>query len=294
MEELAQALSARLSMQIAVSSLPVVEEWMDSDMSRWLESIPMPLEMPSGDIAEFHVWVGSDLSRLWWNSHGDPGGYVAKLANYLSKSGARRGDIDLINSVGETFEPHEVGSWIHAEAGKLSTGWEFEHAFDIAALKGVLGESSGMCAFLDWALSKSLDQVCALSGAIKSSQLAASVTLSSDQLELAMEAFTTFGGGGDVGAIRKAVTDLSADVFRLTVVAEGETCVAVELIAGGVASEKMAPLCVAVGAEFDNNVLPLQGALGATGIDAARVSMRGGAISVDFHLIPGSRPDDAN
>ena len=43
-----RALSIRLNLQITLSGLPIVEEWMDIHLDRWLEHIPSPPEMPMG------------------------------------------------------------------------------------------------------------------------------------------------------------------------------------------------------------------------------------------------------
>ena len=43
---LQRALSVRLNLQISLSQLAFVEEWMDIHLDRWLEHLPMPPEMP--------------------------------------------------------------------------------------------------------------------------------------------------------------------------------------------------------------------------------------------------------
>jgi len=45
---LQRALSVRLNLQISLSQLPIVEEWMDIHLDRWLEHLPMPPDMPDG------------------------------------------------------------------------------------------------------------------------------------------------------------------------------------------------------------------------------------------------------
>src|SRR5690606_27922432 len=43
--ELSDALTRRLNLQISLSQLPVVEEWMDAELGRWLDSVPLPPEL---------------------------------------------------------------------------------------------------------------------------------------------------------------------------------------------------------------------------------------------------------
>ena len=46
---LQRALSVRLNLQISLSQLAIVEEWMDIHLDRWLEHLPMPPDMPNGE-----------------------------------------------------------------------------------------------------------------------------------------------------------------------------------------------------------------------------------------------------
>jgi hypothetical protein len=68
MKELADSLAVRINMQIAISSLPVVEEWMDTTLSRWLESVPTPIDMPADGALRLEVGLASDASRMRWSA----------------------------------------------------------------------------------------------------------------------------------------------------------------------------------------------------------------------------------
>jgi hypothetical protein len=46
---LQKALSVRLNLQISLSQLPIIDEWMDIHLDRWLEHNPTPTEMPNGE-----------------------------------------------------------------------------------------------------------------------------------------------------------------------------------------------------------------------------------------------------
>src|SRR5688572_2765554 len=137
--DLSVALATRLNLQISLSSLPVVEEWMDPKLDRWLESVPMPPEMPRGGRVTFSVAVASDLSRLRWGAHGHPAGFIPKMADYLSKCGVSASEVNLINVLGERYEPSDVGSWIGVAAGAVVTGWQFLDELPLAEMAGLAG-----------------------------------------------------------------------------------------------------------------------------------------------------------
>ncbi|HEY0252592.1 MAG TPA: hypothetical protein VGC41_13750, partial [Kofleriaceae bacterium] len=73
---LQRALSVRLNLQISLSQLPIIEEWMDIHLDRWLEHNPTPADMPNGEGTTFLAMLGSDLRRVWWGAFGDPRGFV--------------------------------------------------------------------------------------------------------------------------------------------------------------------------------------------------------------------------
>jgi hypothetical protein len=131
-QALNKALSIRLNLQISLSSLPIVEEWMDIHLDRWLEHIPTPPEMPPGHLVSYLAMLGSDLKRMWWGAWGDPGGMVPKLADYLKLCNIAKSDAAVLDTLGEKLEPRLVGPWVGVWGGKVTTGWHFwdPHAWD--------------------------------------------------------------------------------------------------------------------------------------------------------------------
>lgn len=122
---LQRALSVRLNLQISLSQLPIVEEWMDIHLDRWLEHNPMPPDMPDGQGLSYLVMIGSDLRRIWWGAWGDPRGFVPKMADYFKLCNIAKSDAALLDQIGEQLEPRLVGSWIGVWGGKVTTGWHF-------------------------------------------------------------------------------------------------------------------------------------------------------------------------
>jgi hypothetical protein len=136
---LQRALSVRLNLQISLSQLAIVEEWMDIHLDRWLEHNPMPPDMPDGKASTYRAMLGTDLRRLWWGAWGDPRGFVPKMADYFKLCNIARSDAALLDQIGEQLEPDEVGSWIAVWGGKVVTGWHFWDARPWAKVDAMFG-----------------------------------------------------------------------------------------------------------------------------------------------------------
>lgn len=144
-EVLSAALAAKLAMQMSVSSLPVIEEWMDTPLTRWLDSVPLPMEMPGGESPPMVVSLGSDARLVRWSAGGLPEGMIPKLVDYLQRAGALPGDFQRIDDTGQALEPREVGSWIEVRPGSVTTGWFFEdRAMPLGRVRALLGEGEWM------------------------------------------------------------------------------------------------------------------------------------------------------
>src|SRR6478672_2793359 len=93
---LQKALSVRLNLQISLSQLPIIEEWMDIHLDRWLEHNPTPPEMPDGEEVSYLAMLGSDLRRVWWGAWGDPRGFVPKMADYFKLCNIAKSHVERI------------------------------------------------------------------------------------------------------------------------------------------------------------------------------------------------------
>jgi hypothetical protein len=144
-DRLAAALAGRLALQMSVSGLPLVEEWMDMPLSRWLDSVPLPPEMPDGQGPPLVVSLGNDAQLLRWSAGGAPVGVVPKMVDYLRRAGAQVGDFSTVDQIGQTLEPGAVGSWIEARPGAVATGWFVaDRNMDLALLRPLLGDEAWM------------------------------------------------------------------------------------------------------------------------------------------------------
>ncbi len=94
---LQRALSVRLNLQISLSQLAIIDEWMDIDLDRWLEHIPTPADMPDGaDHPHYLAMLGSDLRRVWWGAWGDPRGFVPRMADYFELRNIAKSDAAIL------------------------------------------------------------------------------------------------------------------------------------------------------------------------------------------------------
>jgi hypothetical protein len=143
-DRLSTALAGRLALQMSLSNLPMVEEWMDMPLTRWLDSVPLPPEMPGGHGPPLVVSVGADAQLVRWSAAGAPGGVVPKLVDYMRRAGALPGDFRQVDEIGQALEPVVVGSWVEARPGAVATGWFVADRMDLASLRDLLGEGAWM------------------------------------------------------------------------------------------------------------------------------------------------------
>ena len=240
-QKIADALSRRLSMQISLSSLPVVEEWMDAKLTHWLESIPMPMEMSSEGVANFTVAVSSDLKGLFWGAHGTPRAFIPKLAKYLEGSGATPTDLERINASGEAFEPQFVGSWTRVEPGVLSTGWQFQHDFELAAIRPHLGSSEPCTKVMSWLEGAGITRCSNLSATLGSAGTLLQLPIEHDRTrELVAKLFSELASEVDVVGLSEYLSKNAVKEARLLVGFGEREIHAVGVAFGGVRSDDLA------------------------------------------------------
>jgi hypothetical protein len=269
---LQRALSIRLNLQISVSALPIVEEWMDIHMTRWMESIPLPPEMPSGHNAHFAVRLASDLSRLTWGAYGNPAGFIPKMAKYLEACKISSDDIALIDAMGNGLEPELVGSWISVVNGAIATGWHFcdEHAF--AEIAPNFSDGEGKARLLAWLASARVERFGRFVQQI-GEHPASTIDFPlqgvaiDDRLDAAAQAFVALGGVPLPEVVRDAMSSAAAVDLAVGVRMEGGQIVAVSLSAPGLGNDVVARLCRELGLRFDDKHQRLQSAFGADGAD---------------------------
>lgn len=308
---LQRALSIRLNLQISLSALPIVEEWMDIHLTRWMESIPLPPEMPAGHNAHFTVRLASDLSRLTWGAYGNPAGFIPKLATYMDVSKISKEDIALIDEMGNGLEPKLVGSWISVADGAIATGWQFcdEHPF--ARIEPLFADQPGKAQLMGWmsrARVENFGRFVQTIGATPSSLIEFPLqgVAIDDRLDAAAQAFDMMAGVPLPETVRDAMSNAAAVNLAVAVQIQAGQVSAVSLSAPGLGNDVVAKLCRDLGQRFDDKHARLQGAFGADGADRVEYTRvlavaggRGPLDQVDLVVLPSGNeppraPDESN
>jgi hypothetical protein len=288
--DLSDALTRRLNLQISVSRLPVVEEWMDTRLGRWLDSVPLPPEL-TGPPVQFLVAVATDLSRLRWSAAADPSGVIPKLAGYLSQCKVSEEEIELINEVGGRLEPEMVGSWIEISNGDVHTGWQMLDREDVGEVFDLIGEAGD---------GGELGARVAGSGLSRVTRIARRVT-GGYQIDLeltgAPEEDALVVAAGALEKLGHAVElptgeYVNRDLAQTRIVAVmGDNAAPGEIgVRFGASSDQVAALCGAVGVAYDPELDAVRKSLQSAGIQGAVLWVRDGAVcSIDVELAPGTQ-----
>lgn len=288
---LADALTCRLNLQISVSKLPIVEEWMDTRLGRWLDSVPLPPEL-RGPPVQFLATVATDLSRVRWSAAADPSGVIPKLAEYLEACKINSAELERINEIGGRLEPELVGSWIEVSGGAVHTGWQMLDREDIAEVVDLLGDEAA-------ALAAQL----AATGLTRCTRIARQVTDGAGGYQIDLE----LTGAPEQDALVVAAGVLEAlecrvelpagefvnrDLAQTRVVATVGEGVAPGVVGVrfGALSDQVAALCSAVGVAYDPGLDAVRKSLQSEGVCGAILWVSGGAVvAVDVELAPGTQ-----
>ncbi len=196
---LQRTLSIRLNLQISLSSLPIIEEWMDIHLDRWLEHNPMPPDMPNGQAVSYSVMLGSDLRRIWWGAWGDPRGFVPRMADYFKLCNIDKSDEAVLEQIGVALEPKEVGSWIGVWGGKVVTGWHFTGQHEWTKVEPMFGTHEAKYQLKKYVEDNNLQRIERFTQAIgdraySEIELALPGVTAEEQIRHASQAFTHFTG----------------------------------------------------------------------------------------------------
>jgi hypothetical protein len=291
---LKRSLETRLALQISLSSLPVVKEWMDTEIDRWLESIPLPPELPAGQRADFLVTVASDLSRLMWSATGHPAGFIPKMSKYFDACKVGADDIALINKVGGTFEPKSVGTWISVEGDAVGTGWQFRNVFDLAAIQALFGDHEAKTRLSAWAAAHGVERFRRFAQGVGDQAFTEiEVIVPGEgidaQIEVATAGFRDLFGEELPEHARHALRASRPELGLAVRIRRGQV-VRVAAVAAGPGLDVVAQLCTEAGLAYESRVSQLQGALSAELAAFDYVHTDGGA-RVDLHLAVGAAGD---
>ena len=290
-QALQRALAVRLNLQISLSQLPIIEEWMDIHLDRWLEHNPMPTEMPNGETVSYLAMLGSDLRRVWWGAWGDPGGFVPKMADYFKLCNIAKSDAALLDAVGEQLEPRLVGSWIGVWGGKVTTGWHFWDTHPWSTVEGMFGTHEAKYQIKKLVEDLKIERIDRFTQAIGDTafselEIALPGETVEDQVTALNDAFVRLTGGALATPLLERFRAVTLPQFSLAVRIRGGAISRVGALAPGIAMEDIEKLCADAKVGVDPKLSKLVGALG-NGIARVEYGRAGEKAGVDVYLEPG-------
>jgi hypothetical protein len=287
---LQRALSVRLNLQIGLSQLPIVEEWMDIHLDRWLEHLPMPPDMPNGQTVSYLAMLGSDLRRVWWGAWGDPAGFVPKMADYFKLCNIAKSDAALLDQIGEHLEPKLVGSWIGVWGGKVTTGWHFWDPQPWEKVESMFGTHEAKYQIKKWVEDHQVERIerfCQSIGdtAFSEVELAMPGATADDQITALSDAFADFTGAPLEPAFVAGLRSITAPQFAMTLRIRGGKISRIGALLPGIALDDIQRLCEDARVPCEPRLAKLVGALGE-GIARVEYGRAGDRAGVDVYIEP--------
>jgi hypothetical protein len=305
-QALQRALSVRLNLQISLSQMAIVEEWMDIHLDRWLEHNPMPPDMPNGEGVSYLAMLGSDLRRVWWGAWGHPRGFVPKMADYFKLCNIQKSDAALLDQIGEMLEPELVGSWIGVWGGKVTTGWHFWDPKPWSKVEALFGTHEAKFQIKKFVEDSHIERIERFSQSIGDSafseiELAMPGETVDEQVAALSRGFQHFTGAPLDASLIDRFRGITAPCFALSVRIRGGAITRIGALAPGIAMDDIVKLCTDAKIGLDEKAPKLVGALGE-GISRVEYGRAGDRAGIDVYLEPGdaaakldqSAPSQAN
>lgn len=288
---LQKALSVRLNLQISLSQLPMIEEWMDIHLDRWLEHNPTPPDMPDGQGVSFLAMLGSDLRRVWWGAWGDPRGFVPRMADYFKLCNIAKSDAQVLDAIGEQLEPQLVGSWIGVWGGKVITGWHFWDPQPWSKVEAMLGTHEAKFKLKKFVETHHIERIERFTQSIGDApfsefELAMPGDTVESQVETLSQAFVDFTGGPLSPTMIERLRAAPGPQFGLCIRIRAGQIVRVGGLAPGLNLDAISKLCADAKVGVDDKLPKLVGALGE-GITRVEYGRAGDRAGVDVYLEPG-------
>jgi hypothetical protein len=286
-----RALSIRLNLQITLSRLPIVEEWMDIHLDRWLEHVPTPPEMPMGYLVSYLAMLGSDLKRMWWGAWGDPAGMVPKMADYLKLCNIAKSDAAILDAMGEKLEPRLVGSWVGVWGGKVTTGWHFMDPKQWERVEPLFGTHEAKFKIKKWVTDRKIERVERFSQSIGENayseiELAEPGDDVNAQVDAIDEGFKHFTGAGLPPNVIETLRGAPTAGFGLTVRVRSGQITRVAAIVPGMPFDLLQALCKDMNVNYDAGLDPLVNMLAVEGVSKVEIGRAGDRGGVDVYIEP--------
>jgi hypothetical protein len=287
---LQRALSIRLNLQITLSQLPIVEEWMDIHLDRWLEHVPMPPEMPPGHMVSYLAMIGSDLRRMWWGAWGSPAGFVPKMADYFKLCNIAKSDEAVLDDVGSALEPELAGSWVGVWGGKVVTGWHFWDPHPWDKIEPLFGTHEAKFLLKKWVGDHDITRIERFmqsigDDAFSEIELRAPGDTVDEQVDHVVAAFQHFTGAAPVADVVDAWRAATPG-FGMSARIRGGKIVRFAAIAPGLQLDTVERLCAAARVGYDAKLEKLVGAMSAEGVTRVEYGRAGDRAGVDVYVTP--------
>jgi hypothetical protein len=300
-QALQRALAIRVNLQIGLSALPLVEEWMDIHLDRWLEHVPMPPEMPDGHAVSYYAMLGSDLRRVWWGAWGDPRGFVPKMADYFKLCNIAKSDAAVLDQIGEALEPKLVGSWIGIWGGKVTTGWHLCDPHDWAKVEPMFGTHEAKYQLKKWVEDHGVTRVERFSQAIGDaswSELELAVPGDTVEAQVATldRAYVHFTGGALPPPLLDRMREATQPDFGMTVRIRSGKVAKFGGVVPGMPATALERFCADARINFDPKLVKLCGQLAGEGVSRVEYGRAGEHAGVDVFVEPTdvqARPSSA-
>jgi hypothetical protein len=288
---LQRALSVRLNLQISLSQLPMVEEWMDIHLDRWLEHNPMPPDMPNGEGVSYLAMLGSDLRRVWWGAWGAPGGFVPKMADYFKLCNIAKSDAALLDQIGEELEPELVGSWIGVWGNKVTTGWHFLDPKPWSKVEKMFGTHEAKYQIKNLVEELKAERIERFTQAIGDNayselEVAVPGETVDEQVSILSSSFTRLTGAPLAEPLLERLRAITLPAFALAVRIRGGSIVRVGALVPGINLADITKLCAEAKVAVDPKLEKIVGALGE-GIARVEYGRAGERAGIDVYLEPG-------
>jgi hypothetical protein len=289
-QALQSALAIRLNLQIGLSQLPLVEEWMDIHLDRWLEHVPMPPEMPDGHSVSYLAMFGSDLRRIWWGAWGDPRGTVPKMADYFKLCNIATSDANVLDQIGEVLQPALVGSWIGVWGGKVLTGWHLWDPHDWTKIEPMFGTHEAKFQVKKWVEDHGVTRVERFSQGIGDASFSElEFAIPGDTVEKQVDtldkAFVHFTGHPLSAALRDRMREAPSPEFAITVRIRGGRISKFGGLCPGMATTSVEAFCADAKVGYDAKLVKLVGAM-ADGVTRIEYGRAGEHAGVDVFVEP--------
>jgi hypothetical protein len=295
---LQKALATRLNLQISLSQLPIVEEWMDIHLDRWLEHNPMPHELPIGAQVQYLAMIGSDLNRIWWGSWGHPGSFIPKMADYFKLCNIAKSDARALDQIGEHLEPTLVGSWIGVWGKKVTTGWHFLDEHPWSKVEEMFGTHEAKFTLKKWIEDSHIDHIVRFTQSIGEEPYSEiEVPLPGGdvgaQVDAAQKAFLHFTNAPMDGALVERIRHAPQPALSFAVRIRGGKIARVGVMAPGPAVADVQGVCTDAKVVCDPRLPKIIGSL-AQSIVRVEYGRAGERAGVDVYVEPGDPATNPN